>query len=132
MFTISGISRHHWRTTLKRSQSLLVDRLEPKEHILETQAGPQPEDVLVAQQHVASGLEIVLLANPAARDGVCDLEAVLGLHEGHVVHDEDAGLPDGREVLHRALRADHPIAPPVERPRAAEGTVPGAAPGKLD
>src|SRR5439155_25429006 len=114
------------------AQPFLVDGLEPEEHVLQAQTGPQAEHVLVAEQHVAPGLEVVLLANPAARDGLTDLEAVPGLHEGHVVHDEHAGLLDAAEILHRTLRADHAVAPTVERPRAAERAVPGAAAGELD
>src|SRR5206468_6357623 len=114
------------------AQALLVDGLEPEEHVLQAQPRPHPEYVLVAEQHVAARLEIVLLANPPARDGFADLEAVLGLHEGHVVDDEDAGLPDRGQVFHRALRADHAVAPAVERPRAAEGAIPRAAARELD
>ena len=114
------------------AKPFLVDGLEPEEHVLQAQTGPQAEHVLVAEQHVAPGLEVVLLANPAARDGLTDLEAVPGLHEGHVVHDEHAGLLDAAEILHRTLRADHAVAPTVERPRAAERAVPGAAAGELD
>src|SRR5439155_2998038 len=54
------------------------------------------------------------------------------MHECHVVADEDAGLPDPRQVFHRALRADDPIAPAVEGPRAAKRAVPRAAAGELD
>src|SRR5262249_56804182 len=82
--------------------------------------------------HVAARLEVVLLVDPAARDGLADLEAVLGLHEGYVVDDEDPGLADGGQVLHRPLRADYAVAPPVERPRAAEHAVPRAAARELD
>src|SRR4030095_13882802 len=66
------------------------------------------------------------------RDGLSDLEAVLGLHEGHVVHDEDTGLPDRGEIFHGPLRADHPVASTVERPRAAERAVPRTSARELD
>src|SRR5215467_4806997 len=114
------------------AQALFVDGLQPKEHVREAQARPHPEHVLVAEQHVAARLEVVLLVDPAARDGLADLEAVLGLHEGYVVDDEDPGLADGGQVLHRPLRADYAVAPPVERPRAAEHAVPRAAARELD
>src|SRR5206468_6179074 len=59
------------------AQPLLVDGFEPQEHVAQPQAGPELEDIPIAQQHVASGLQIVLLADSAARDGLADLEAVL-------------------------------------------------------
>ena len=55
---------------------------------------PEPEDLLVAQQHVAAGLQVVLLLDPAAGDRLADRHAVLGLDERHVVDDEDARLAD--------------------------------------
>src|SRR5215467_5804382 len=114
------------------AQALLVDGLEPEEHVREAQARPHAEHVLVAEQHVAARLEVVLLADPAARDGLADLQAVLGLHEGYVVDDEHARLADRREVFYGPLRADHAIAPAVEGPRAAEGAIPRAAARELD
>jgi hypothetical protein len=63
---------------------------------------------------------------------VSDGVAVLGLDEGHVVHDEDVGLPDAGEVLARRLRRALAVAAPVEGPRAAERAVPRAAAGELD
>src|SRR5215467_15044359 len=114
------------------AQALLVDGLEPEEHVREAQPRPHAEHVLVAEQHVAACLEIILLADSAARDGLADLEAVLGLYEGDVVDDEHAGLADRREVFGRPLRADHAIAPAVEGPRAAEGAIPWAAARELD
>ena len=75
-------------------EALFVDRLDAQEHVLKAERLPEAKDVFVAQQDVAAGFEIVLLLDPAARDGLADGHAVLGLDEGDVVDDEDAGLAD--------------------------------------
>src|SRR6516164_9488308 len=48
------------------AQSFFVDRLEADEYVFETKLSPETEHLVVAQQHVAAGLEIVLLANAGA------------------------------------------------------------------
>ena len=55
-------------TRLRNAPALFVDRLEPEEHVLQAEPLPEAEDVLVAQQHVAAGLQVVLLVDPAALD----------------------------------------------------------------
>ncbi len=54
------------------------------------------------------------------------------LDERHVVDDEDAGLADTGEFLRRRVDAHRAIGAAVERPRAAEIAVPGAAARELD
>ena len=77
------------------AQPLLVDRLDAEEHVAQARSSSRTEHLLVAQQHVAAGLQVVLLADAAPRDRLADGEAVLGLDEGDVVDDEDARLGDG-------------------------------------
>src|SRR5262249_5303545 len=113
-------------------QPLLVRRLDAEEHVAEAELSPPREDLPVAEQHVGSGLEVVTLLDPAALDLVRDRHAVLAPDERHVVDDEDVRLADGGEVLDRRLRREDAVAPPVERPRAAERAVPGAPARELD
>ena len=49
-------------------EPLLVDRLDAEEHVAEPELLPAREDLLVAEQHVAAGLEVVLLADAAPLD----------------------------------------------------------------
>ena len=69
---------------------------------------------------------------PGPRDRLADGHAVLGLDEGHVVDDEDAGLANLLQLVDGRFRAFDPIAASIECPGAAEGTIPGAAPAELD
>src|SRR5262249_49291569 len=108
-------------------EAILVDRLDAEEHDLEADAGPEPEDLLVPEQHVAARLDVVPLLDATAGDGLADRHAVLGLDEGDVVEDEEARLADARHFLDGALGCLHAVAATVERPGAAEGAVPGAA-----
>src|SRR5207244_902687 len=87
---------------------------------------PVREDLRMAEEHVAPGLEVVPLAYAAALELLADREAVLGVDEGDVVHEEDVRLLDAREILGRGLGGRLAVAPPVERPRAAERAVPRA------
>src|SRR5262249_57199438 len=114
------------------AEALLVDRLDAEEHDLEAELGPELEDLLVAKEDVAAGLDVVALLDAPARDRLADRHAVLGLDEGDVVEDEEPGLADAGDLLHRALRRLHAIAPAVEGPGAAERAVPGTAPAELD
>ena len=114
------------------AQALLVDRLEAEEHVFEAERLPELEHLLVAQQHVAARLEVVFLADAFPGDRLADGEAVLGLDEGDVVDDEDARLPDRRQLLDHALGADQPVAAAVERPGAAERAIPRTAARELD
>src|SRR5207244_5180185 len=45
------------------AQSLFVDRLEADEHVFEPELSPESKYVLVAQQHVAAGLETIFLTD---------------------------------------------------------------------
>ena len=113
-------------------QPFLVDRFETDEDVFEPELSPKAEHVLVAQQHVAAGLEVILLADAGADDRLGDFHAVPLLHKGDVVDDKDAGLADRAEILDDALRADQPVAAAVKGPGAAEGAVPRAAARELD
>src|SRR5207248_3301411 len=79
------------------------------------------------QQYVAAGLEVVLLAHVALLELAPDGEAVLGMDERHIVHQEDVRLRDPGEVVGGRLGRDLAIRAAVERPRAAERAVPRAA-----
>src|SRR5262249_37192021 len=114
------------------AQAVLVDRLDAEEDVGQPDLLPELEHLLVPQQHVAAGLQIELLADALAGDGLADGEAVLPLDERDVVDDEGARLPDRSEVLDHALGAAQPVAAAVERPGAAERAVPRAAAGEFD
>ena len=114
------------------AQALFVDRLEADEHVFEPELSPEAKYLLVAQQHIAAGLEVVFLADAGADDRLADLHAVPLLHEGDIVDDEDTRLADRAKILDDALRADHPVAAAVKGPGAAEGAVPRAASRELD
>src|SRR5262249_38178875 len=113
-------------------EAILVDRLDAEEHDLEADAGPEPEDLLVPEQHVAARLDVVPLLDATAGDGLPDRPAVLRLDEGRLGEDEEARLADARHFLDGALGCLHAVAATVERPGAAEGAVPGAAAAELD
>src|SRR5262249_38725622 len=102
------------------AQALLVDRLDAEEHDLEAGLGPELEDLLVAQEDVAAGLDVVALLDAPARDRFADRHAVLALDERDVVQDEQARLADAGDLLDGPLRRLHPVAPAVEGPCAAE------------
>ncbi|CAM3089590.1 hypothetical protein STAL104432_13155 [Streptomyces albus] len=113
-------------------QPVGVERLHAEEHVAQPQPGPAFEDLLVAQQHVRAGLQVVLLADVAPLQFGGDAVAVVRFDEGDVVDDEDVGLPDGRHLLGCRLGRGPPVAASVERPGRAEGAVPRAAAGELD
>src|SRR5262249_55468947 len=114
------------------AQTLFVNRLEADEHVFEAEFPPETEHLLVAQQHVAAGFEVILLADAGADDRFAEFHAVPFLDEGDVVDDEDARLADRPQVLDDTLRTDHAIAAAVKSPSAAEGAVPRAAARELD
>ena len=116
----------------ERLQPVLVQRLQAEEHVVQPEPPPAPEHLLVAEQHVAAGFQVVLLADAAALQLAGDLVALLGLDERHVVHDEHARLGDPGHVLGGRFRRQPAVAAAVERPRAAERAVPRAAAGELD
>ena len=112
-------------------EPLLVERLHAEEHVVQAEPTPVREDLLVLDEDIAARLEVVLLPDPATLDLAADGEAVLGLDERDVVHEEDVGLADARQVLGRRLRRRLAVAPAVEGPGAAEGAVPGTAAREL-
>ena len=112
-------------------EPFLVERLDPEEHVVQPQSLPVREHLLVLDQDVAAGLEVVLLLDSAALDLPADGEAVLGMDEGDIVDEEHVRLGDAREILGGRLRRGLAIAPAVERPRAAERAVPRAAAREL-
>ena len=93
---------------------------------------PEAEHLLVAQQHVAARLQVVVLPDAGAGDRLAERHAVALLHEGDIVDDEDARFADPAQILDRALRADQTVAAAVERPGAAERAIPWAAARELD
>src|SRR5215468_12243919 len=114
------------------AQTLFVNRFEANEHVFEAEFFPEAEHLLVAQQYVAAGFEVIFLANAGADDRLAEFHAVPLLYEGDVVDDEDTGLADRPHVLDDALRAHHAIAATVEGPGAAEGAVPRTASREFD
>src|SRR5207248_3083331 len=95
------------------------------------QAAPQPEYILVAQEHVAAGLEIVLLADSLHQRGFGDLGAMIAMNEGDIVDNEDTRLFQPLQLLHDEGRALGAIGPAIESPGTAKGAVPGTAAGKF-
>src|SRR5207245_9926903 len=73
-------------------EAFLVQRFEAEEHVVQPQAAPVLEDLAVAEQDVAAGLEVVLLAYPKSFKLVADGEPVLRMHERYVVHQDDVAL----------------------------------------
>src|SRR3981081_472317 len=69
----------------KLFETLFVDRLDPKKHVLQSNIAPKLENLLVSQQNVSSRLQVILFANPFARDHFADLHPVLRLNECHIV-----------------------------------------------
>src|SRR5215471_1329258 len=114
------------------AQPLLVDRLEAEEHRFEPEALPQPEDVLVPQQHVAARLEIIPLADAGPGDRLADLHPMPFMDKGYIVDDEDPRLADRLQILDASLRGHQPIAAAIEGPGAAKRAIPGTAARKLD
>src|SRR5262245_9528781 len=90
------------------------------------------EHLLVAQEHVTTGFEIVLLVHTAALNLARQREASLWIDESHIVNDEHIGLTGLLQVYHRPFRIDLTIATSIKSPGAAEGTIPRAPTGKLD
>src|SRR5262249_24843947 len=92
---------------------------------------PVLEDLAVFDEDVAASLQEILLVNATPLDLLADVEAVLGVDEGDVVHQEDVGLGDARQVLGDRVHRRLAVAPPVERPGAADGAVPRTTAGEL-
>jgi hypothetical protein len=85
-------------------ETLLVDGLQSEEHVVQPQPLPVGEDLTILHENVAAGLQVVLLLDPPALQFAADGVAMLGLDEGHVVHQEDVGFANPRHVLGRRLR----------------------------
>src|SRR5262249_40873404 len=77
------------------------------------------------------GLEVVLLPDALSRDRLADFQPVLRMDKGHIVNDEDTGLVNPLEIVDHFFGTDCPIAASVERPGAAERTVPGTTPAEF-
>src|SRR5262249_22569372 len=105
--------------------------LDAEEHVVQAEAAPVLEHLLVLDEDVRARLEVVLLANAAALDLAADREAVLGMDERDVVDEEHVRLGDPGEGFDGGLRRRLAVAPAVEGPRAAERAVPGAPPREL-
>src|SRR5690242_1934381 len=112
-------------------ERVLVQCFETEEHVVQPEPLPILEHLAIAQQHVAARLEVVLLAHVALLELAADREAVLGMDEGDVVHDEDVRLRDAREIFGGRFGGGLAIRAAVERPRAAERAIPGAAARQL-
>src|SRR5439155_23600127 len=103
-----------------------------EEHVRDAKLFPEAEHLLVAQQHIAAGFEVVALPDAGARDSIAQLHAVTLLHEGDIIDDEDAGLADPSQILDHPLGAQQAIAAAIKGPGAAERAIPRAAARELD
>src|SRR5262245_49912758 len=112
-------------------EPLLVEGLHAQEHVEEPELLPVREEITVLDEHIAARLEVVLLLDLPSLELLPDREAVLGVDERNVVHEEDIGLADGGQVFGHLQGGRLPVAPAVESPGAAEGAVPRAATGQL-
>src|SRR5262249_45612933 len=113
-------------------QTLLVDGLDAEEHVFDAELLPELEHVLVAQQNVAAGLQVVFLLDSLAGDRLADGETMAILDERHVVDDEDPRILDEPEVLDHMLGAHEAVAAAIEGPGAAERAIPRAATREFD
>src|SRR5215510_10715285 len=120
------------RALAELAQALVVNRLDAEEHVGKAERLPEAEHVLVAQQDVAAGLQVILLLDAGPGDSLADRQAMLGLDEGDVIDDEGARLSYRPEILDHAFRAHQPIAASVEGPGAAERAIPRTAARELD
>src|ERR1019366_10021208 len=105
-------------------QALLVDRFQAEEHVLHPELAPVAEYFRIAAQHVGASLEVVLFFDLALFDFVPDRKPMLGRDERDVIDDEDVWLLDRQHVLCRGFRRRFAVTAAVERPRAAERTIP--------
>src|SRR5271170_4433647 len=87
-------------------QTLLVDRLEADEDVLQAEGLPEAKYLLVAEQYVAAGFEVVALFDPGAGDRLAELHRVALMDKGDVVDDKDPRLADAAQILDDPLRAD--------------------------
>jgi hypothetical protein len=136
MWTISGTDVAHSRTIAKgrSSQSgsamMLIATVKPSLRAMASALKLSPRVTRLRcsfSPHVAPRFQEVLLPDASAFQLAPDGEAVVGLDEGDGIDQEHVRLGDAGEIVGRALRRDLPVAPAVERPRAAGDAVPGAA-----
>src|ERR1051326_6307719 len=113
-------------------EPVLIDRFEPEKHVGDPELFPEPEHLLVPQQDVAAGFEVIALFDAAPRDGFAELRAMPLMHKGDIVDDENSRLADLPQILDDALRAQQAIAAPVKGPGAAERAVPRTAAREFD
>src|SRR5262249_37783132 len=113
-------------------ETFLIYRLEPEEHGVQTEPFPKFEHLLIAQQHIAARFEVITFPDAAARNRFSYLHTVLGLDERYVIHDENAGLADLRQLFDSALWCFYAVVASVERPRAAKYAVPRATSAEFD
>ena len=62
--------------------------------VLQPEGFPETEHLLVAQQHVAAGFEVIALFDAGAGDRLAEFHRVALMDKGDVVDDEDPGLAD--------------------------------------
>src|ERR1700683_722637 len=105
-------------------QAVLIDRLQPKKHVLQTETAPVRENFFAAAEHVGASLEVVLFFDVTLFELAADREAMLGMNEGDVVDDKDVRLANRGHVLCDRLRRGFAVAASVKRPCAAERAVP--------
>ena len=113
-------------------EPVLVDRLQAEKHVGDAEFLPEAKHLLVPQQHVAAGFEVIALFDAGLRDRLAQLHAVALMHKGDVVDDKDAALADLPQIFDNPLGAQQTVAAPVKGPGAAERAVPGAAAREFD
>src|SRR4029077_6997232 len=116
----------------KLFQAFLVNGLDTQKHVLEPNIPPELENLLVAQEDVASGFQVILLLDAAFGDHLADAHPVLCLNKGDVVQEEHARFFNSAQFFDRALRGFSSVTSPVESPCAAEYAIPRAAAAELD
>src|SRR5260221_14037590 len=97
-------------------QPVFVERLQPEEHVGDPELSPEAEYLLVAQQNVAAGLQVVALLDAGSGNRFAQLHAVPLVDECDIVDNEDARLADRAQILDDPLVADQPIASSVKGP----------------
>src|SRR6516165_6972098 len=113
-------------------QSILIERFDAEKDVGDAKLLPELKQLLVAQEDIAARFQIETFAQSLAGDRLPDCKAVALLDEGDIVDDENAGLPDGGEILDHPLGADRAIAASIESPGAAERAVPRASAREFD
>src|SRR5271154_392178 len=86
-------------------QTLLVDRLEADEDVLQAEGLPEAKYLLVAEQYVAAGFEVVGLFDAGAGDRIAKFHCVALMDKGDVIDNNNTRLSDAAHIFHPPVRA---------------------------